>query len=356
MTTRRVTRTHGGSLPARSSVSVFRWRAPLAGVVMLAVASCHPAQEPDVAMASPLVGKVICVDPGHGGTAATDSYRVGPTGEREEWVNLRVGLALRKLLEDRGARVIMTRTDDVPVELTDRATLAKEHRADAFLSIHHNATADPEVNFTIVYFHGAASENRASVALGRILARHLRNALFDGATPAWVISDHAIFTDSGANVLRNSYGIPGVIGEASFFSNAEEEERLKRSEANRAEARAYLAALEEFFSGDIPTIAERDGRGELPPFPVLKEGENAKEEARSWERLYRRGLELLESGDRGSLEEALDLFTRSARAFPDSSVARACHQHRAEILEALGDEAAAEIASRRAAEHYAGVD
>jgi hypothetical protein len=34
----------------------------------------------------PLAGRVVCVDPGHGGTAATDSYRVGPCGEREEWI------------------------------------------------------------------------------------------------------------------------------------------------------------------------------------------------------------------------------------------------------------------------------
>ncbi|MDO8994754.1 MAG: hypothetical protein Q7U83_16925, partial [Daejeonella sp.] len=28
-----------------------------------------------------LNGKIICIDPGHGGSAATDSYRQGPTGE-----------------------------------------------------------------------------------------------------------------------------------------------------------------------------------------------------------------------------------------------------------------------------------
>ena len=43
----------------------------------------------------PLAGRTICIDPGHGGTADTDSYRVGPTGEREEWIDLRVALILR---------------------------------------------------------------------------------------------------------------------------------------------------------------------------------------------------------------------------------------------------------------------
>jgi len=39
---------------------------------------------------SAVSGKIICLDPGHGGTAKTDSFREGPTGEREEWINLRV--------------------------------------------------------------------------------------------------------------------------------------------------------------------------------------------------------------------------------------------------------------------------
>ena len=51
---------------------------------------------------SSVAGKKICVDPGHGGTAATDSYRVGVAGEREEWINLRVALALKKMLGGEG--------------------------------------------------------------------------------------------------------------------------------------------------------------------------------------------------------------------------------------------------------------
>src|SRR5690554_6243047 len=113
---------------------------------------------------SSIKDKIICIDPGHGGTAETDSYRVGPTGEREEWVNLRVGLILKELLEDRGAKVIMTRSEDVQVTLAERAALAKEGNADLFISIHHNATADDQVNFPIIYFHGSANENRAGVS------------------------------------------------------------------------------------------------------------------------------------------------------------------------------------------------
>jgi N-acetylmuramoyl-L-alanine amidase len=328
----------------------------IAGVVLLALVSCRAEKSPRDARNGSLAGKVICLDPGHGGTAETDAFRVGPAGEREEWVNLRVALLLEEMLKECGARVVMTRTGDVPVELSARAQLAVENQADVFLSIHHNATADPEVNFPIVYFHGNASENAASIALGRVIARNLRTALFDGEGPVSLVSDHAIFPGSGASVLRNSYGIPGVIGEASFFSNPDEEQRLKDREANRREAEAYLLSLREFFSAEVPPIAAKYSQGEISPFPVLEENERMQDEARSWRELYRHGVELQQSNDRDSLAEAYDLLTRSARAFPDSYLAQDCHRRRAEILEALGDQEQAEVARRRAEEHYVAVE
>lgn len=329
----------------------------LTGFVLVAIVSCRSERPSHGTAGNPLSGKVICLDPGHGGTADTDFFRVGPGGEREEWVNLRVAILLQEMLEDRGARVVMTRTEDVAVELSDRARLAVDSHADVFLSIHHNATADSTVNFPIVYFHGNVSENSASVALGRILARNFREILFETGTPVSLASDHVIFPGSGASVLRNSYGIPGVIGEASFFSNPKEEKRLKKPDRNRKEAEAYLLGLETFFSGEIPTITEKYARGEIPPFPVLEQAARMEEEARSWHRFFVKGVELQQNRrDRHSLEHAYELFTRSARAFPDSYVARDCHLHRAEILAIFGDEAGADLARRRAEEHYATVD
>lgn len=303
-----------------------------------------------------LAGKVICVDPGHGGTAETDDFRVGPAGEREEWVNLRVAMLLQGMLEERGARVVMTRTEDVHVELSARAQLAVDNDADVFVSIHHNATADRQVNFPIVYFHGTASKNRAGVALGRLLAANIRKALFNADTPVCLVSDRVIFPEKGANVLRNTYGIPAVIGEASFFSNAAEEQRLKDPEANSIEAEAYLATLEKFFSAEIPSIEEKGPEDELPPLPVLEEAARMEGEARSWHRLFVRGQELMNGGDRASLEEALDLLTRSARAFPDSSVAQQCHRYRVAILALLDRELEAKAEARRAEEHYVVID
>jgi N-acetylmuramoyl-L-alanine amidase len=296
----------------------------------------------------PLRGRTICIDPGHGGTAETDSYRVGPTGEREEWIDLRVALMLRDILEQRGAEVLMTRTEDVAVELQARATLAVENGAEVFLSIHHNATADPGANFPVIYFHGAASENRAGISLARSVGRALAEALFDEQTEVALVSDHAIFPTAGTAVLRHSYGIPGVIGEASFFTNPDEEQRLRDERYNRREAEAYAAALTEFFSQPIPEILDKGSIVTLEPFKALEEGGRMDSVAVEWKANWHAGREAQEKGT----PEALELFTLSARSFPDSWIARDCHLRRAQILEALGRPDEAAMARLRAKEHY----
>ena len=310
--------------------------------------------------AASLKGRTICVDPGHGGTAATDSYRVGVGGEREEWIDLRVARELKRLLEAKGARVLMSRTGDVNVPLADRARLAREEKADLFLSIHHNATADRTANFPILYYHGHASENTGSVALGRCLARRFSKALFPAGTPVSLCSDYVLFPNAGCAVLRESYGIPGILGEASFFSNPEEEKRLKQPAYNRKEARAYCQAVEDFFAlKQQPPIHPRKPELRLPVFKGLAEAERMDSQARRWKEDHAQGLALLQqlnasNPDRNpeTLRKALELFTQSVRSFPESPVARDCHLKRAQILKQLGQPAKAAAECRRAEEWY----
>ncbi len=300
----------------------------------------------------PLAGRTVILDPGHGGTGASDPYRTGPSGEYEERINLRVGLALKELLETKGARVLMTRSEDVQVPLSPRAKLAVDNKADLFLSIHHNATADRAVNFPIVYYHGHASGNRAGVELGRLVIRRLHEAMYAPETPVSLCSDHAIFPKAGGAVIRESYGIPGVLSEASFFTNPEEEARLKDPAYNRKEAEAYARAIEDFFAlPERPPLLDRYQGGALTPFEVFQEADRMKEEAKRWRENHAEGAKLMAADAPDPLGRALDLLTLSARAFPDSYLARDCHLRRAEILNRLArpDEAAVE---RRRAEEY----
>ena len=303
--------------------------------------------------ADPLRGRTIVVDPGHGGTAATDSYRVGPGGEREEWIDLRVARILRDLLEARGARVLLTRDADIDVPLRARADLARDSAADVFISIHHNATADPAVNFPIVYYHGYASRNAAGVALARHVARELTRTLFADSVRPSVVSDHVIFAGSGTAVLRYSYGIPGVIGEASFFTSPEEERRLRDPAYNRREAEAWVLALSAFFSEPVAAVLPIEGVRALEVFRTAQEGERMSEAAKRWREDFEEGKRLVEEGR--ELGKAYELLTRSARSFPDSPVAGKAHLLRAGVLEAQWEVEAAAEALRLGTEFYAGV-
>jgi len=299
-----------------------------------------------------LDGKVIVIDPGHGGSAATDSYRQGPTGEREEWIDLRVGLMLKDLLEAKGARVIMTRSTDVPFPLADRSKLANDNKADLFVSIHHNATADPAVNFPIIYYHGLSSSNQAGVKLGKMLAKNLQKYMYKSKTPVSVVSDYTIFSGAGSSVLRGTYGIPGVLAEASFFTNPEEETRLKEKEHNQNEAIAFAKTIEKFLSGTIPTIRPKISSDFPPQFATLQEAERMSPVAKRWHQDYLDGKAMMKTKDKEQLQKAYDLFTQSARSFPDSYVAAKCHKYRAEILRKLGKEDDAYKEENRVAEFY----
>ncbi|MFP4548453.1 MAG: N-acetylmuramoyl-L-alanine amidase [Fidelibacterota bacterium] len=296
--------------------------------------------------------KTIVIDPGHGGTAATDSFRVGPDGEREEWINLRVATYLKEMLAEKGARIIMTRSEDSAVGLKERALLAIENDADVLVSIHHNATADTAVNFPIVYFHANASENQASVQLGKTLIKYINKTMYSDSTPVSLVSDHVIFPGSGTAVLRHSYGIPGVIGEASFFTNPAEEQRLKNKAYNKKEARAYFLALQEYFQHSAPPIIEKNSLIEVSLFSVLQEADRMSDIARLWRQNFERGLKLYQSKKQDSLQQALHLFTRSARSFPDSWLAPKAHYYRYKILKKLGESKKAEETRQRLEEFY----
>jgi N-acetylmuramoyl-L-alanine amidase len=82
----------------------------------------------------------VVVDAGHGGP---DRGMRGPIGAnweiREKDITLDVALALREILAERGVTVVMTRTSDTLIALSDRGRIANARKGDAFLSIHVNA-------------------------------------------------------------------------------------------------------------------------------------------------------------------------------------------------------------------------
>jgi N-acetylmuramoyl-L-alanine amidase len=87
--------------------------------------------------------QTIVIDPGHGGE---DIGVRGAGGVEEKQVTLEIARRLRAMIETRlGVQVVLTRDEDRPVGLDDRAAVANNSKADLFLSLHANGAPVPAI-------------------------------------------------------------------------------------------------------------------------------------------------------------------------------------------------------------------
>ncbi|MCA1065712.1 N-acetylmuramoyl-L-alanine amidase [Rossellomorea sp. AcN35-11] len=94
--------------------------------------------------------KTIVLDPGHGGSDPGATYK----GNEEKKYNLLTALAVRdQLTAGYNVNVVMTRTGDSALSLSQRTDLANQKNADFYLSIHHNAGGGS--GFESFVFNGA---------------------------------------------------------------------------------------------------------------------------------------------------------------------------------------------------------
>lgn len=195
---------------------------------------------PAVDRQHPLRGRVIAVDPGHPPIGAT-----GPTGLWEPQATLWVGQRVERLLRERGATPVMTRTTMAPVDLGDRPTIARRANADALVSIHLNALPDGINPFrahgTGTYFFRAQSEPLArAVQRGMVARMGLRNL--------------GVYYDNLA--LTRPTWMPSVLCEGAFLMLPDQEAALRTPEFQERYARGIVDGLEEYFRG----LASASGR------------------------------------------------------------------------------------------------
>jgi N-acetylmuramoyl-L-alanine amidase len=93
--------------------------------------------------------KTIILDPGHGGR---DPGAEGTGGLQEKEITLDVAQQLRKLLELKGHRVIMTRSGDGFPALDDRTDLCRKTQPHVFVSLHVNAAKDRSIRGFETYY------------------------------------------------------------------------------------------------------------------------------------------------------------------------------------------------------------
>lgn len=191
----------------------------------------------------------IYLDPGHGGA---DTGTLSPHAFPEKDANLRVAREVRRALLAKGYNVVMTRDADEAVALTERARAAHAAKADAFVSIHHNApgfATDPRtVRYHAVYFWNPLGE-----ALAKPISAAMAEAL-DGDIPSKG-SVQANFA------VTRSPEIPSVLIEVDFLTTPQSEAACWNWERRRKIGDAIAAGIEAWHQSN------------LIPLPPLAEGE-----------------------------------------------------------------------------------
>ncbi|WP_428388027.1 N-acetylmuramoyl-L-alanine amidase family protein [Mucisphaera sp.] len=218
-----------------------------------------------------LEGMVIVLDPGHGGAAAWEGYKRGPTGVREAEMNLRTAHLLRKLLEDAGVIVHLTReaeTSDIADDtmtprgstLRLRAEMANNIErpdgttgADLFISIHYNASSRETANYTSIWYHGDTDSAEVELDIARHIAfntfRTMRTSEVGLTSP--LLSDQLMYS-AGFGVLKHTR-VPAILLELSFFSHPVEEQRLRDPHYNLKAAYGIYLGLVDYAYGGRPT-------------------------------------------------------------------------------------------------------
>jgi N-acetylmuramoyl-L-alanine amidase len=221
-------------------------------------------------------GRVVILDPGHGGR---DAGRIGPGGLREKDLTLRIAQRLRPLLEARGYEVHLTRTTDTLVALADRPRMANDWKRDRpalFLSIHANAAPSSQARgFETFFLAEAETEDERRVAEMEnaaiqyedrpaggepeldLILNSLRNEFYVRASSdlAEVVQEGLASFHEGPNrgVKRAPFRVlvgalmPAALVEVGFLSNAAEERLLGSAAFQQSLAHALATAVDRFF-------------------------------------------------------------------------------------------------------------
>ncbi|WP_249978884.1 N-acetylmuramoyl-L-alanine amidase [Vreelandella olivaria] len=229
---------------------------------------------------------IIAIDAGHGGE---DPGAIGPAGTREKDVVLEIARRLAAEVNGtNGFKAVLIRDGDYFIGLRQRTQLAREQKADFFVSIHADAFTSPRPQGSSVYAlsqRGATSEtaqwladseNRSDLIGGvdgslslRDKDQVLRGVLLD-LTMTATLNDslsiggqvleqlgrvnrlHKSRVEQAGFMVLKSPDIPSLLIEVGFISNPEEERRLRDPAHQQGLSTAIFSGLREHFERNPP--------------------------------------------------------------------------------------------------------
>ncbi|MFC3095206.1 AMIN domain-containing protein [Alteromonas sediminis] len=251
---------------------------------------------------------IIAIDAGHGGK---DPGSIGPAGTYEKHIVLSASKMLADLINNtEGMKAELIRTGDYFVPLNRRPEIARERKADLFVSIHADAFHEPQPRGGSVW---VLSMGRADNELGRWMERTERHSeLLGGAaevindkaserylaeTILGLSMDHSMASsyDLGEIVIGEMKGvtrmhksrpqsaslavltspdIPSILVELGFISNPQEEKNLNWAKHRRRLASSIYDAIKTYFAQTPPDGTLWASRGRQIRTHKVRSGES----------------------------------------------------------------------------------
>lgn len=196
----------------------------------------------------PLSGRIIYIDPGHGG--ADGGADNGDAVEKE--IALSISNKLRDYLQEQGALVLMTRESDTDLadedtrglsrrkvqDLHKRAELINESEAEFFVSIHLNSIPSSR-------WHGAQTFYSSRFVENKIAAEFIQEELVDKLEN----TDRAAKSIDHVYLLKSAKK-PGALVEVGFLSNPTERDLLVDEDYQEKIAAAIYEGILRYFTNE----------------------------------------------------------------------------------------------------------
>ncbi len=245
--------------PPKIRVILFRSSAwPLLLLLVLgtfaaALLACSPpARLVSLYYGSPLKGIILAIDPGHGGIDSGTHFQAVIL---EKDIVLEVGLELRRLLEQAGAQVMITREKDEDLsshypdetmaqhrrDVRGRVKLINASGADLAISLHINSIYDNSVRGPITFYSGGDPENKR---LAETIQKNINPLFSADARPGQLVHQHP--RESNDYYILNESNMPSVLLEMAFMTSPDDRELLKSKSFRKKISRGIFMGIVEY--------------------------------------------------------------------------------------------------------------
>lgn len=227
----------------------------------LAVPGSLLSDEQKVPVSQAKTQKVIVIDAGHQTHAMSATEPIGPgsstrkakvtggtsgvaTHLPEYRLNLQVAKKLRTELENRGYKVVMVRTkNNVKISNVERAKIANENKADAFIRIHANSSESGSVKGALTI--APQSDNPYMTKKNRKKSQSLSKKVLTEFCKATGAGNRGVmYTNSMTGI--NWCKVPVTIVEMGFMSNASEDRKMASASYQKKMVKGIAGGIDKF--------------------------------------------------------------------------------------------------------------